>query len=246
MQILENIRKLSIGCNIKAKIFAGNTFERDKVAMKETTKKILEELLKRYPILHELGEKIGKVCEIIKDMYIGHGTLYCAGNGGSASDCEHIVGELLKSFKKHRAIDDAVAESLLEFGTDGAYLASALDGALPAVSLISQVGILTAFANDKSWEVAIAQQLYGLGKVGDCLLLLSTSGNSKNCVYVAMLAKAKGIKTIALTGRSGGALKSICDECICVPESETYKVQELHLPIYHCICSMLEEEFFND
>ena len=119
-----------------------------------------------------------------------------------------------------------------------------MEGSLPALSLISQTGILTAFANDKSWDTAIAQQLYGLGKHDDCLLVLSTSGNSLNCVYAALVAKAKGIKTIGFTGCSGGRLKEICDECICVPEMETYKVQELHLPIYHCLCAMLEEEFF--
>mgnify|MGYP003548455027 CR=1 FL=1 len=127
---------------------------------------------------------------------------------------------------------------------EGEYLLSKLEGSLPATSLISQTGILTAFANDKSWDTAIAQQLYGLAKQGDCLLVLSTSGNSKNCVYAVMVAKTKGIKTIAFTGKTGGKLKSFCDETICVPELETYKVQELHLPIYHCICAMLEEEFF--
>ena len=113
------------------------------------------------------------------------------------------------------------------------------------MSLISQTSILTAFANDKSWDTVIAQQLYGLGRQGDCLLVLSTSGNSKNCVYAVMVAKAKGIKTIAFTGKMGGRLKGLCDETICVPEVETFKVQELHLPVYHCLCAMLEEEFFN-
>lgn len=115
---------------------------------------------------------------------------------------------------------------------------------MPAVSLISQTGVLTAFANDKAWDTAIAQQLYGFGKAGDCLLVLSTSGNSQNCIYAVLLAKAKGIETIAFTGKGGGKLKEICNECICAPEKETYKVQELHLPIYHRLCAMLEEEFF--
>ena len=129
-------------------------------------------------------------------------------------------------------------------GEDGAFILSKLEGALPAVSLVSQTGILTAFANDKAWETAIAQQLYGLAKAGDCFLALSTSGNSKNCVYAAMVAKAKDVRTVALTGENGGKLKEICDCCVCVPETETFKVQELHLPVYHCICAMLEEEFF--
>ena len=212
--------------------------------MKETTKKIYEELFERYPVLEGIKTNVLNIFEIVNETYQNGGTLYCAGNGGSSSDSEHIVGELLKSFKKERGVDENIASSLLNYGADGAYLLSKLEGSLPAVSLISQTGIITAFANDKSWDTAVAQQLYGLGKSGDCLLVLSTSGNSKNCVYAVLLAKAKGIKTVAFTGEGGGRLKEICDECICVPERETYKVQELHLPIYHCFCAMLEEEFF--
>ena len=212
--------------------------------MKETTKKIYEELFERYPSLCGIKENVLKAFEAIKLTYEQGGSLYCAGNGGSSSDCEHIVGELLKSFKKRRAVDEITANNLSSYGEDGQYILSKLEGSLPATSLISQTGILTAFANDKSWDTAIAQQLYGLGKQGDCLVVLSTSGNSKNCVYAVLVAKAKGIKTIAFTGVAGGKLKDICDVAICVPEMETYKVQELHLPIYHCLCAMLEEEFF--
>ena len=212
--------------------------------MKETTKKIYEELFERYPSLSGIKENVLKAFEAIKLTYEQGGSLYCAGNGGSSSDCEHIVGELLKSFKKRRAVDEKTANNLSSYGEDGAYILSKLEGSLPATSLISQTGILTAFANDKSWDTAIAQQLYGLGKQGDCLVVLSTSGNSKNCVYAVLVARAKGIKTIAFTGVAGGKLKDICDVAICVPEMETYKVQELHLPVYHCLCAMLEEEFF--
>ena len=212
--------------------------------MKETTKKIYEELFERYPSLSGIKENVLKAFEAIKLTYEQGGSLYCAGNGGSSSDCEHIVGELLKSFKKRRAVDEKTANNLSSYGEDGAYILSKLEGSLPATSLISQTGILTAFANDKSWDTAIAQQLYGLGKQGDCLVVLSTSGNSKNCVYAVLVAKAKGIKTIAFTGVAGGKLKDICDVAICVPEMETYKVQELHLPVYHCLCAMLEVEFF--
>ena len=212
--------------------------------VKEITKKIYEELFNRYPTLNVVKESVLNAFELIKSVYLQGGTLYCCGNGGSAADSEHIVGELLKSFKKPRKIDENVAKNLLEFGEDGAYLLSKLEGALPAVSLVSQTGILTAFSNDKSWDTAIAQQLYGLGKQGDCLLALSTSGNSKNCMYAVLAAKAKGIKTVAFAGALGGNLKEVCDECICVPATETYQVQELHLPIYHCLCAMLEEEFF--
>lgn len=212
--------------------------------MKETTKKIYEELFERYPLLGGIKENILKAFEVIKLTYKQGGSLYCAGNGGSSSDCEHIVGELLKSFKKCRAVDEKTANNLSSYGEDGEYILGKLEGSLPATSLISQTGILTAFANDKSWDTAISQQLYGLGKEGDCLVVLSTSGNSKNCVYAVLVAKAKGIQTIAFTGILGGKLKDICDVSICVSEMETYKVQELHLPIYHCLCAMLEEEFF--
>ena len=213
--------------------------------MKDTTRKIYEELFERYPSLYCVKNNLNNTFEMLKTTYEQGGTLFCAGNGGSSSDSEHIVGELLKSFKKCRKIDNAVANNLLKNGIDGEYLLSKLEGSLPAISLISQTGIITAFANDKSWDTAFAQQLYGLGKEKDCLLVLSTSGNSKNCVYAVLVAKAKGIKTISFTGKNGGRLKELCDESICVPEIETYKVQELHLPVYHCLCAMLEEEFFN-
>ena len=212
--------------------------------MKTSTIKIYDELFVRYPVLTDIKETILNVFNLIKSVYEDGGTLFCAGNGGSSSDSEHIVGEMLKSFKKKRHIDESTRNSLLNHGEDGEYLISKLEGSLPAVSLISQTGILTAFANDKSWDTAVAQQLYGLGKKGDCLLVLSTSGNSKNCIYATIVAKSKQIKTIAFTNKKGGKLKDLCDECVCVPEIETYKVQELHLPIYHCICAMLEEEFF--
>ncbi len=212
--------------------------------MKETTKNIFDELFERYPALIGAKADILAAYAIMEETYKGGGTLFCGGNGGSSSDSEHIVGELLKSFKKRRAIDEKTAQALSGYGEDGAYLLSKLEGSLPAVSLISQTGILTAFANDKAWDSALAQQLYGLGRTGDCLLVLSTSGNSKNCVYAALVAKAKGMKSVAFTGNGGGRLKAVCDACICVPETETYKVQELHLPVYHCLCAMLEEEFF--
>ena len=212
--------------------------------MKDITKKIYEELFERYPALNVCREDILKAYECAKETYAHGGTVFCGGNGGSSSDSEHIVGELLKSFKMHRAIDANTETALGAFGADGAYLCEKLEGSLAAVSLISQTGVLTAFANDKAWDVAMAQQLYGLGRAGDCLFALSTSGNSKNCVYAAMVAKAKGLKAVGFTGAGGGKMKNVCDVCICVPETETYKVQELHLPVYHCLCAMLESEFF--
>ena len=212
--------------------------------MKDSVKAIFDQLFERYPSLLCAREDVLGAFELARSTYENGGKLLCGGNGGSACDCEHIVGELLKSFKKPRVISESVADKLRQFGEDGEYLLDKLEGSLPAVSLISQSGVLTAYANDRAWDSAMAQQLYGLGNEGDLLLVLSTSGNSKNCVYAVLAAKAKGIKTVALTGEGGGRLKGLCDVCVCAPEKETYKIQELHLPIYHALCAMLEEEFF--
>lgn len=211
--------------------------------MKDTTKKIYDELLERYPSLSSAAASIMQAFCVLQNCYQGGGKLLIGGNGGSAADSEHIVGELLKSFKKCRKIDESVQEKLMQ-SENGAYLVSKLEGSLPAVSLISQTGIITAFANDKAWDVALAQQTYGLGRAGDCLLVLSTSGNSKNCVLAVEVAKAKGMQTLAFTGEKESLLSKACTVTVRVPETETYKVQELHLPIYHCLCAMLEEEFF--
>lgn len=212
--------------------------------MKETTKKILEEMLEKYPSLHTCHADIQRSFDLLSACFSRGGRLFVCGNGGSAADCEHIVGELLKCFKKRRPIDDTIRARLQTLGEDGAYLCEKLEGALPAYSLISQMGVLTAFANDKAWDAAFAQETYALGRQGDCLLCLSTSGNSKNCVYAAIVAKAKGMSVLSMTGAGGGKLGQVSDCTIAVPETETYKVQELHLPVYHCLCAMLEEEFF--
>lgn len=212
--------------------------------MKELTKNILNELVLTYPQLQGCRNDIEKAFLVLKNTFENSGRLLVCGNGGSSADSEHIVGELLKSFKKHRPIEQKVYKKLQTFSEEGAYLCEKLEGSLPAYSLNSQTGIMTAFANDKSWDATFAQQLYGLGTKGDCLLALSTSGNSKNCVYAALVAKAKDISVIALTGVCGGKLKEVSDCIIMVPETETYKVQELHLPVYHCLCAMLETELF--
>jgi D-sedoheptulose 7-phosphate isomerase len=214
--------------------------------MKENTKIVLQTLVEKYPQLAENKIRVEQAFELLKESFAQGKKLLVCGNGGSACDAEHIVGELLKSFKRHRNIDGSVQEKLLAFGENGVYLSQKLEGALPAISLNSQTGIMTAFANDKAWDATFAQQVYGLGEDGDVLICLSTSGNSQNCVLASLVAKAKGIKTIALTGEGGGKLQQICDCIIAVPERETYKVQELHLPIYHCLCAMLEEEFFGE
>ncbi len=173
-------------------------------------------------------------------MFRAGGKVLVCGNGGSAADAEHICGELLKKFKKRRAIPSEVAAKLRP------ELAAKLEGALPAVSLVSMSGIITAFANDVSWETAFAQQVLGLAKPGDVLIALSTSGNSANCVAAAEVMKAVGGKSIAFTGANESRLFQVCDVTIRVPETETYKVQELHLPVYHALCAAIEEELFGE
>ena len=199
---------------------------------------ILEELQSRYPQLGGCRDEIAKALDLLLTCYRNGGQVLVCGNGGSAADAEHIVGELLKKFKLHRDIDASVAAKLPP------ELAAKLEGALPAVSLVSMCGILTAFANDVAWETAFAQQVYGLGRAGDVLIALSTSGNSANCVNAALVARAKGLKVIALTGAGGGRLGAVADAAVAVPETETYKVQELHLPVYHALCASVEEALF--
>ena len=199
---------------------------------------IFEELYGRYPRLRGCEGEIEKALNLLLTCYKGGGKVLTCGNGGSAADAEQIVGELLKKFRKHRDIDSGVAAKLPP------ELVAKLEGALPAVSLVSMSGILTAFANDVAWETAFAQQVYGLGNPGDVLIALSTSGNSANCVNAALVAKAKGLKVISMTGVSGGKLSELADAAIKVSETETYKIQELHLPVYHALCAQLEEVLF--
>ena len=199
---------------------------------------ILDELYVRYPQLKCCEGEIAKALDLLLTCYRGGGKVLTCGNGGSAADAEHIVGELLKKFRKHRDIDSGVAAKLPP------ELVTKLEGALPAVSLVSMSGILTAFANDVAWETAFAQQVYGLGKPGDVLIALSTSGNSANCVNAALVAKAKGMKVVSMTGADGGRIAALSDTVIRVPEGETYRIQELHLPVYHALCAAIEEELF--
>ena len=212
--------------------------------MKTEAKMILEELTTRYPMLCEHRKDIENAFNVLKTCFKKGRTLYLCGNGGSASDCEHIAGELLKSFKKCRPIDEKFLKKFDVYGEKGEALKKGLEGGLPAVSLCGHVAYSTAYANDKDPMFVFAQQVNAWGKDGDVLMTISTSGNSQNCLYAAMVAKARGMKVIGLLGNTGGALKEIADACVIAPEKETFKVQELHLPIYHCLCAMLEAEFF--
>lgn len=212
--------------------------------MKKETEKILTELIERYPKLRPVEGDILSAFLILENAYKKGKKLLICGNGGSAGDSEHIVGELMKKFRKPRPVKEEVYEKLSEFGEDGKKLRLFLEGSLRAISLTSHVALSTAFANDKEPSVVFAQQLYGLGDEGDALLSVSTSGNSENCVLATTLAKAMGLKTLSLTGKNESRLSALCDVTIKVPEDETYKIQELHLPVYHALCAMLEEEFF--
>jgi D-sedoheptulose 7-phosphate isomerase len=207
--------------------------------------KYLEELLVRYPVLTSVKAEIKEAYEILENCYENGGKLLIAGNGGSCADAEHIVGELMKGFVKRRAVSEEFAQKLLEADpVRGKELADKLQGGLPAIALTGHPGLSTAFLNDVDGSFIYAQQTYGYGKKGDVLLGISTSGNSQNIMYAMAAARAMGMKTIGLTGRDGGQLKETADTAIVVPENETFKIQELHLPVYHALCLMLEERFF--
>lgn len=202
-------------------------------------------LIKRYPCLEVCRQDIITAYNILEEAYASGKKLLVAGNGGSASDSEHIVGELMKEFKLKRKIYAAQAERLKNIDEEmGAVLATHLQGSLPAISLVGEPSLTTAFMNDAVPVLIFAQQVNGLGTAGDIFLGISTSGNSKNILYAAVTAKSKGMKVIGLTGEKENQLMNFSDVCIRVPETETYKIQELHLPVYHCLCLMLEERFF--
>ena len=184
---------------------------------------------------------------LLEEAYRNGCKLLVCGNGGSASDSEHIVGELMKEFKLKRKVYSDHATVLKEIDPElGQTLAEHLQGALPAISLTGHSSLQTAYMNDAVPELVFAQQVNGYGKPGDVFLGISTSGNSKNVLYAAVNAKAKGLKVIGLTGAKGSKLMKYADVCIRVPETETYKIQEYHLPVYHCLCLMLEEKFFGE
>ena len=217
--------------------------------VKESTLKCVEDLIARYPQLSECRDDLQAAVEAICESYRqGHKLIAC-GNGGSAADSEHIVGELMKGFLLKREIKGELAEKIrVNCGEDAQYLIDNLQGALPALSMVNQVALNTAFANDQAPDLSFAQQLLGMGDAGDVLVAISTSGNSTNVIYALEMAKVKGVKSIGLLGHSGGKIKArgLADINICVPEDETFKIQELHLPVYHMLCIAVENEFFGD
>lgn len=208
---------------------------------------ILQQLLNRYSNLSFLEEQIKNATEIIINAYKSGGKVLVCGNGGSSSDADHIVGELMKSFEGHRPLEAELKESMKTVSPErGSILAEKLQQGLPAISLTVHNALITAIANDIHGDMIFAQQVTGLGKKGDVLIGLSTSGNSQNVVDAFIVARAKGLKTIGMTGETGGKMKDLCDVLINVPEKRTAFVQELHLPVYHVICMMVENELFNE
>lgn len=197
----------------------------------------METLLNRYPSLQACRDDIEKALNLILDTYKNGGKVLVCGNGGSAADSEHIVGELMKGFMLKRPVSDERIPT---------HLRSNLQGALPAISLPSQSAVISAFANDVAADMVYAQLVYGYAKENDLVIGISTSGNSKNVVNAAEVAKCVGASTLALTGEKASRLSEICDVTIKVPESETYKVQELHLPVYHYLCAKTEQTMFDD
>lgn len=209
--------------------------------------KHIDLLVERYPSLAVCAKEINDAFDILKDSYSQDGKLLIAGNGGSASDAEHIVGELMKSFKLARNLSEEYTHKLKEVNKDyGEVLANNLQGALPAIALDGHFALTTAYMNDCEPLLCFAQQVNGFGNPGDVLLGVSTSGNSKNVLYAATVAKAKGMKVIGLTGQKDSKLSELADITIQAPNTETYMIQELHLPIYHCLCLMLEDYFFGE
>jgi len=214
--------------------------------MKDTTLKIVDELEERYPMLADSKDKVIKIIEMLEVSFSEGGKLLLCGNEGSAADCNHIVGVLMKSFKKKRPIDAALKRKLkLIDEAAGAYLANTLQLGLPAISLAAHTGYMTAFSNDSSAMAVFANQVLSYGNKGDIFWALSTSGNSKNVIMAAMVARARGLKVIGMTGQDKCELEEYCDICIHVPAKEKYQVQEYHLPIYNAICLGIENEFFD-
>lgn len=214
--------------------------------MKQQVQNIMSDLTKCYPKLEVCKDDIAQAFEMMKGCYKMGGKLLICGNGGSAADADHIVGELMKSFKIKRALCNQDAEKLKNaFPEEGGYLADHLQGALPAISLVSHAAFNYAFINDVAADMVFAQQVYGYANAGDVLVGISTSGNAQNVLNAIKVAASFGIGTIGLTGEDGGKMSGLCDVTIKVPEHETYRVQEYHLPVYHALCAMIEAEFFS-
>lgn len=208
----------------------------------QTKKEVLDSLVERYPDLRVCETEVGASVELLIASFRSGGKLLVCGNGGSAADSEHAVGELMKSFRFKRPVDSAFIDSYRD--VNGEDVPNWLEGALPAISLVSHTALSTAFGNDEASVGVFAQQVYGYGREGDILLAISTSGNSANVVEAAKVARAKGLRVISLTGLKESKLTPLSDVCVRVPRDEVFQVQELHLPVYHCLCACVEAEIF--
>lgn len=208
---------------------------------------VLEKLITKYPDLEPCLPSIEAALAMLQETYRNRGKVLLCGNGGSAADCEHIVGELMKGFTRKRPLPDATRQQLTALYPDnGGYLADHLQGALPAISLVSQSGLISAFANDVAADMVYAQQVLGYGVPDDVVWGISTSGNSSNVLHALQVGRGLGLKTLGLTGQSGGRMRELCDVTICAPWTETADIQERHLAIYHALCVMVEETFFEE
>lgn len=212
--------------------------------MREKERYFLEDLLTRYPSLKSCENDIIKTFDLMVKVFESNGKMLVCGNGGSASDSEHLVGELMKSFIKRRELPPEEKQRFDELGNDGKYLSSKLQGALPSISIATLTAFGTAYINSFDPDLVYAQQVYGLGREGDLLFVFSASGNSKNIYNAVLTAKAQKMHIIALTGESSGKIAQYCDVIIQMPAFLSPLVQEYYLPVYHTLAYMLEEYFF--
>ena len=213
--------------------------------MKKCVEVVYNKLFEKYPVLVECKNDIMAAFDVLDNCFSQGGKVLVCGNGGSACDSEHIIGELMKGFLLKRELrEDTLDKFKMALPDNWEYITASLQGALPAISLVSQTGISTAVSNDIAGDMIFAQQVFGYARKGDVLIGISTSGNAKDVVNAVNVAKVMEMKTIGLTGVGGGVMGKICDVTIKVPDKETYIIQEYHLPVYHTLCAMLEMQYF--
>lgn len=215
--------------------------------MKKNAIAEIDLLIERYPALAKLYPQLLHGAELIAQSYRNGKKILVCGNGGSAADSLHIVGELMKRFVIKRELKKELKERIAEdYPENAAFYLKYLEGTLPAISLVNEVSLMTAYSNDQAAELAFAQQVLGYGEKGDVLIVISTSGNSENVLHAAKIAHSMGIHVLAMTGETGGKLKAYSDVLLNVPSTITYQIQEYHLPIYHALCLAMEKEFFEE
>lgn len=215
--------------------------------MKAAALRELDRLAERYPELEVIRPELGVAAETLTACIRGGGKLIFCGNGGSAADSLHAVGELMKGFVLQRDLSQELREKLIQlYPAEADYYIQNLQGTIPALSLVNELSLMTAFCNDRSADLVFAQQLLGHGRHGDVLVAISTSGNSPNVLHAARIARALGLSVLSLTGMGGGALAALSDVLLAVPCTSTYQIQEFHLPVYHALCLALEQELFGE